>query len=185
VGRVTVEQTIPHLRTFVEEGGTILAIGSSTNLGHHFGLPITSALVEMTPAGERPLPSDRFFVPGSLLAATVDTTNPLAGGVPGTVDVMVSRSPAFRLRPDAASRGVRAVAWFAGPETLRSGWAWGQHHLDGAVAIVDATVGKGKLFLFGPEVTFRGQPHATFKLFFNGIYYGSARPATLTRAGRD
>jgi len=31
-------------------------------------------------------------------------------------------------------------------------------------------VGKGQLFLFGPELTFRGQPHGTFKFLFNGIY---------------
>jgi len=35
-------------------------------------------------------------------------------------------------------------------------------------------VGKGKLYLFGPEVTFRAQPHGTFKFLFNGIYAGSA-----------
>jgi hypothetical protein len=31
-------------------------------------------------------------------------------------------------------------------------------------------MGKGHLFLFGPEITFRGQPHGTFKFLFNGIY---------------
>jgi hypothetical protein len=31
-------------------------------------------------------------------------------------------------------------------------------------------VGKGSLFLFGPEITFRAQPHGTFKFLFNGIY---------------
>ena len=28
--------------------------------------------------------------------------------------------------------------------------------------------------LFGNEVNWRGQPHGTFKLLFNGVYYGSA-----------
>ncbi len=45
--------------------------------------------------------------------------------------------------------------------------------------MIEAPVGKGKLFLYGPEVTFRAQPHGTFKLFFNGICYGPARPARL------
>ena len=35
---------------------------------------------------------------------------------------------------------------------------------------IDAPVGKGRLFLFTPEITFRGQPHGTFKFLFNGIY---------------
>jgi hypothetical protein len=55
----------------------------------------------------------------------------------------------------------------------------GQQHLDGRVAVAQASVGEGKVFLMGPEVTFRGEPHATFKFLFNGVLYGSAKPATL------
>ena len=45
--------------------------------------------------------------------------------------------------------------------------------------VLEASVGKGKVFLFGPEVTFRGQPHGTFKFVFNGIYLGTATAVTL------
>ena len=31
------------------------------------------------------------------------------------------------------------------------------------------------MLLFGPEITFRAQPHGTFKFLFNGILYGTAR----------
>jgi hypothetical protein len=40
--------------------------------------------------------------------------------------------------------------------------------------VLEARVGRGKLFLFCPEITFRAQPHGTFKFLFNGIYYGAA-----------
>jgi hypothetical protein len=46
--------------------------------------------------------------------------------------------------------------------------------LKDGVAAVEAKVGNGMLFLFGPEITNRGQPHGTFKFLFNGIYYGAA-----------
>jgi len=75
----------------------------------------------------------------------------------------------FRLGPDAASRGVTPIAWFDSPAPLRSGWAWGQHYLDGGVAIAEARVGKGRLLLCGPEITFRAQPHGTFKFLFNAL----------------
>jgi hypothetical protein len=39
---------------------------------------------------------------------------------------------------------------------------------------VDAQLGKGRVVLFGPDVTFRGQSHGTFKFLFNAIYYGKA-----------
>ena len=144
------------------------------------GLPVRDALTERASDGsEHSLPRDKFYVPGSVLRATVDPTNPLAYGFTGTVDVFFDNDPVFKLAPDAAGKGISPVAWFSGTEPLRSGWASGQHHLEGGIAIAEATVGEGKLFLLGPEVTFRAQPHGTFKFLFNGIYYGSAKPASL------
>jgi hypothetical protein len=31
----------------------------------------------------------------------------------------------------------------------------------------------------GPEVTFRGEPHATFKFLFNGLFYGNAQASAV------
>src|SRR2546430_14361363 len=95
--------------------------------------------------------------------------------------VFYGESPAFRLQPEAALKGVKPVAWYDSTTPLRSGWAWGQQYLDQAVSIIDAPVGKGRVVLFGNEVNWRAQPHGTFKLLFNGIYYGSA---TSTPGGR-
>jgi hypothetical protein len=102
----------------------------------------------------------------------VDTKHPLAYGMPAEADVLFNNSPAFRLARNAAEKGVRAVAWYDTKAPLRSGWAWGQQRLEGAAAVVEARVGKGRLVLFGPEIVFRGQSHGTFKFLFNGIYYG-------------
>ncbi len=45
--------------------------------------------------------------------------------------------------------------------------------------MLEAAVGKGKLFMFGPLIAFRAHPHGTFKFLFNGIYYGNAVPVKL------
>jgi hypothetical protein len=174
LGRVTVAKTVPELKKFAENGGTILTIGSSTSLGHHLGLPVRDALVETVNGTTRSLPREKYYIPGSILEVRVDNTNPLAYGMDERAMVMFDESPAFRLQPQAALSGVKPVAWFDSPTPLRSGWAWGQQYLDQAVAIVDAAVGKGRVVLYGPEVLWRAQPHGTFKLFFNGIYYGAA-----------
>jgi len=50
----------------------------------------------------------------------------------------------------------------------------GQQYLDGGKMAAEASLGQGKLVLISLEATFRGTPHATFKLLFNGLYYGSA-----------
>ncbi|MDR1332148.1 MAG: hypothetical protein LBK07_08600, partial [Tannerella sp.] len=43
VGNITADKTIPQLRRFAEDGGTLIAIGSSTALAYHFGLPVADA----------------------------------------------------------------------------------------------------------------------------------------------
>jgi Zinc carboxypeptidase len=175
LGSVTMGKTVPAIKNFLESGGTVLTIGSSTNLGYHAGLPIANALMEKTGEGsEQPLSREQYYVPGSVLQVSVDNTNPLAYGMPDKIDVFFDNSPVFRLKPEAALRGVNPVAWFDSDKPLRSGWAWGQKYLQDGVAVIDAAVGKGRLFLFGPEIAFRAQPHGTFKFLFNGIYYGRA-----------
>jgi hypothetical protein len=180
LGRVTAEKTIPVLRQFVEAGGTILALDSATVLADHFGLPLANALVEKGPDGaDVPLRSEKFYIPGSILRARVDVTDPLAHGLADTVDVFFDNTPAWTLEPDAELRGVRPVAWFDEGPLLRSGWAWGESYLHRSVQVAEAAVGQGKLFLYGPEIAFRGQPHGTFKLLFNGIFYGPAKTVVL------
>ncbi len=175
LGAVTLAKTVPQLSQFLQEGGSILVLGSSTSLGFHLGLPVADALIEKLPEGtERPLPREKYYIPGSILQARVDTTNPLAYGMKDKTDFYFNNSPVFNLHPEAAFKEVHAVAWFDTPTPLRSGWAWGQNYLHKTVAVVEARVGQGWLFLFGPEILFRGQPHGTFKLLFNGILRGKA-----------
>ena len=186
VGTITGAKTIPQLKQFVEEGGTIVAIGSATNIAYRLGLPVVNHMVERTASGAvRPLPADKYFVPGALVTATVDNSNPLAYGMPDKVDVFFNRSNTFRLAPDAAARGAKAVAWYDSEQPVHSGWGWGQSYIQGGVGVVETSLGKGHVFLFGPEITFRAEPHGTFPFLFNGIYYGGAQSVPLAGAGRS
>jgi len=176
-GRITEGATVPRIKEFVEAGGTVVAIGTSSTMGSLLGVPVKDHLVEIGQDGkEVPLPTDKFYIPGSLLRATVNNADPLAYGMPATVDVVFDSSPVFDLLPEAALKGVRPVAWFSGTDVLDSGWAWGEAYLDGGVAAVAAEVGAGHVALLGPKVAFRAQPHATFKLLFNGLLFGAAQP---------
>ena len=179
-GRISLDKTMPQLKRFVESGGSIVTIGSSTGIAESLGLPVKNYLTEKGPDGrDRQLPREKFYIPGSLLKANIDNTNPLAYGMPSQVDVFYDNSPVFRLEPNAELKKTSAVAWFTGSETLDSGWAWGQQYLDGGTAVAEASVGEGHVVMLGPEVAFRAQPHATFKLLFNGLYYGSAKEAPI------
>ncbi|UCG89383.1 MAG: peptidase [Gemmatimonadota bacterium] len=176
VGRVTADVTVPQLRAFLEDGGTIITIGTSANLATHLDLPIGNHLVD---ENGRPLRMEDYFIPGSLLEARVDNTRPIAYGMGDRAMVTFRRSPVFRLEDGAEAQGVRRVAWYDSDTPLRSGWAWGQEHVQRGLAAIEADVGEGKLYIFGPEVLFRGQPHGTFKFVFNGIYLATARSANV------
>ncbi|WP_229310631.1 M14 family metallopeptidase [Larkinella arboricola] len=172
LGRITAEKSIPELKKFLEAGGNIVTIGSSTNLAYHLGLPVRNALIEMAGNGmERPLPNEKYYIPGSILRVSLDSAQQATWGLPQQTDVYFDANPVFRLAPDAVSRGlVKPLAWFATDKPLRSGWAWGQAYLQDGVAAFMAPVGSGKLYAFGPEITFRAQAHGTFKLLFNQLY---------------
>jgi hypothetical protein len=163
-----------NLKKFVNEGGLVVAAGSSSRtVGTVFGLPVTNYMIDREP-GEQDtqLSSDKYYVPGSVLRVAVDSTASAAFGSQGHIDVFFDNSPVFRLNPDAQMKGVKPVMWFDTRTPLRSGWAWGQNYLEGGVAAVEAKVGQGRVYMFGPEITFRAQPHGTFKFLFNGIYGG-------------
>jgi hypothetical protein len=169
-GRITVEKTVPQLKTFLEAGGTVITVGTSANLAYDLNLPVHNALTDNVNGNEVPFPGDKFYIPGTILRASIDTKQPANYGMEDQVDVMFDSSPAFKLDADAAEKGVKPLMWFSTDKPLRSGWAWGQQYLKDDVAAFSAQVGAGMLYSFGPEITFRGQPHGTFKLLFNELY---------------
>jgi len=178
LGKITVDKSIPELKKFMEAGGKVICIGSGTNLAYHLGLPVKNALTEIGPNGnERTIPSDKYYVPGSILRVKVDSTVQATWGARSVADVYFENSPVFKLAPEAVAQGkVRPLAWFGEEAPLRSGWAWGQQYLKGGVAAFEATIGKGSLVCYGPEITFRGQSHGTFRFLFNQLT--STSPAT-------
>lgn len=170
VGSVSVETTVPAILEFIEAGGTAVAVGSSTSLGMHAGLPIADYMVDET--GEH-LSSEEYYTPGSVHRVKVEPVSPVTHGLGEHVNIMHSHSPVFRVDQNATN--VKILAWYDSEHPLLSGWAWGQEKLEGGASMLEADLGQGKLFLFGPKITFRGQSHGTFPLLFNGIYYGTAQ----------
>ena len=170
LGSLTAETSTPALREFIENGGAVVAVGTSTRLGQQLGLPLTSFLVDEDGNG---LSRDDYFTPGSIHDIRVEHGSPITHGMGERAHVLHSHSPVYQIGEGAAN--VRRIAWYDSPEPLVSGWAWGQQHLEGGTSMIEADIGAGKLFLFGPKITFRSQPHGTFPLLFNGIHYGAAK----------
>ena len=166
LGRVTAETTLPQIKTFMENGGTVVAIGTSaTNLAAFLKLPVEDHLTE----NGRPLPQEKFYTPGSVLAARFDTSDPITLGMDDLTNVFFDDSPVYRLGTGAEAAGVKRLGWFDTKTPLRSGWSWGEGYLENGVVAFEAAVEKGRAVFFGPEILKRAQPHGTFKLLFNSI----------------
>lgn len=171
MGSITADKSVPQLKRFLEAGGKIVTIGTSANLAYHLGLPVKNALTEIGNNGqERSIPNDKYYVPGSVLRVNMDSTQSATWGMSNQADVYFDNSPVFKLAPEAVVQGkVKPLMWFGEENPLRSGWVWGANYLKGGVLAFEAPLGKGKLYAFTPEITFRAQAQGTFKLLFNEL----------------
>jgi hypothetical protein len=174
---LTGEKSLPALRAFVEQGGTLIALGGECDkVVRHFDLPVkvgTHVEDAQSDDGERRTRHDEFYVPGSLLALEVDVSHPLARGCSREVAAMVTGSSVL-LEVTDPHAPIDVVARYRTMDPLLSGWAIGEQHLVGKAAVLCAHVGKGRVLLYGADVTYRGQPLGTCKLFFQGVWTAAA-----------
>ena len=167
------EEGIEALKKFVEGGGTLIALDTATELPiEKFGLPIINAVDG--------LPSKEFYCPGSTLRMNFNISHPVAYGMQKKALGLFWFSPAFVVRPVHNNELYQVVAGYPdGGDLLRSGWLIGGDKLHGKASVIEASLGDGKVILFGMRPQHRAQTHGTFKLLFNSIYYGAAEHTKL------
>ncbi|MDZ7343282.1 MAG: M14 family metallopeptidase [candidate division KSB1 bacterium] len=156
---------IHQLRTFVEAGGTLIALDSATELPiRHFWIQARNMIDG--------LPRQKFNAPGSVLRVVADTQHPLTYGAWREEMVFVDNSPAFQLEEG------KGILTFPATNLLVSGWLQGEEHLAGHHALAEVPMGAGRILLFGFRPQFRGQARATYKFLFNALFYAAAQPLT-------
>jgi hypothetical protein len=154
------------LREFVEQGGTLVCLNRASSFAiDQLHLPVRDVVDRVS--------QKEFFVPGSILSIELDTASPLAKGMPRESIAWVEDSPVFEVvqagNPLPAAN-VRVVARYpADRNPLLSGWLLGEKRIRGKAALVEVTLGKGRVILFGFRPQYRGQSLATYPLFFNAI----------------
>ena len=162
------------LKAFVQNGGTLVALDESTDFARAaFDLPLRDVTRD---AG------DRFFCPGSLLRLDLDLSQPLAYGMSAHSAAFFAFSSAFEPaaagQPPsdgqgggaAASGGLLTIARYGSRDVLLSGWLEGEAVIASQAAVVQASVGQGRVVLIGFPAQHRAQSHATFRLLFNAIF---------------
>jgi len=166
------------LRDFVEQGGTLICLNRASDFAiEQFKLPLRDVVDG--------LPRTDFYVPGSILRIELDTSDPIAGGMPKESIAWVENSPVFEISgtggspvsaagQDTAGRlpapRVKVIAWYPrDKDPLLSGWLLGGDRIKGKAALVEVGLGKGRIILFGFRPQYRGRSLATYPLFFNAI----------------
>ena len=172
---------VANLSDYVKNGGRLITFDKASDLAiEQFGLPIRNVT--------KGISNDKFFIPGSLIRATVDTKHPLADGMQEEIAASFSRSRAFDIvKPSYRGEGgveeiekapepnVDIIVKFAEKDLLLSGWANGEEkYLKNKAAMMRAPYGKGDVVLFSFRPQFRGQPRGTYKLIFNAILQAAA-----------
>ncbi len=153
------------LRTFVENGGTLLAFSAACDyVIENFNVPVRNALARV--------PASEFSVPGSLVRVHV-AEHPVTAGLPSEMAIYIDRGVVF----DTTVPGNEMQRWvlMSYPEDPRdillSGWINGADHLTRKAAAVAMTYGKGRIVLYGFHPQHRGQTHATFPMLVNAIWW--------------
>ncbi|MDQ3062085.1 MAG: hypothetical protein M3R14_04380, partial [Acidobacteriota bacterium] len=157
---------VANLRKFVEAGGTLVFLNRASNFAiEQFNLPVKDVTIGLN--------KKDFYIPGSILRTELDTAHPIAKGMPKESIAWFEDSPAFEIQTDplALTNNFKIIARYPSnpKDILLSGWALGAEKLAGKAALVEFTIGKGKIVLFGFRPQYRGQSLATFPLLFNAI----------------
>ncbi len=157
LGEVGVEA----VKDFVDGGGRVITVGRATD----FAISAFDLAAANRVEG---LESSDFYIPGSILTVTYDPNHPIAATMPieGAAWYWGS-SRAFSV----SDGSIDVVARYGTGNPLLSGWALGSEWISGQPAILEATVGRGSVVLFGFPPNYRGQTIATWPLLFNAMMY--------------
>lgn len=156
------EKGVQALQTYVQNGGTLVALNQSTAFAiNQFDLPVKSTVKD--------LKNTDFFVGGSLLKITTNQNHPVMAGMPKQAAVFFSRSPVFKTL--SGFEGDVLATYPAQDSLLLSGYLMGAKYLKGNAAALDAHYGNGHIILIGFRPQWRGQTFGTFRILFNALLF--------------
>ena len=150
------------LKDFVENGGTLIALGGATNFAiDKFELNVRNVVDGID--------HKEFYCPGSTLKVTIDNSHPLAYGMPSKGLALFWENSAFEITPSRGNDRYETIVRYIDRDILQSGWLIGEKHLANKAAMVSAKLGDGSVVLIGFRTQHRAQTHGTFKLLFNAL----------------
>lgn len=173
------KETVDGLKQWVRDGGVLITSGRATSWAISQKVISENFIAEspeLISSGSRFNYEERDdrrranSIPGIILEADIDPSNPIAFGVSGRRQLFIKQSSNF-LSP--AKNPYGTVAQFT-EDPLVAGFVNDQNldRIRGTAAILVSGEGRGKVILFSENPTFRSYWHTTSRLFINSILFG-------------
>jgi len=177
------EDTIANLKEWVRDGGTLITTGNASSWVVNREI-VSEKLLEADGEAESKEETaitrfnyeereDRLRadgIPGIILEADIDTSNPVAFGLDGRRQLIMKRN-SHRFK--ASSNPYATVAFYT-ENPLVGGFVKDENleKIKNTAAILVAEEGSGNVILFSETPTFRSYWHTTSRLFMNAILFG-------------
>jgi hypothetical protein len=155
---------VDNLKRFVAAGGTLVALGASSDLLiDRFQLPVRDLKAGLS--------REQHSAPGAIVRIDVDASQPIGFGVANHAYGFYDNSPFFSMVDGSPpDKTVSVIVRYPSERVLASGWIKGEELMAGRAAVVSVEMNPGRIVLFGLRPQHRAQTHATFPLLFNALY---------------
>ncbi len=164
------------LRDWVREGGLLIAFqGAVRNL---IAMQVIDEQLRDAPKTTTQVPYNQVEsahrareIPGSIFEAQLDSTHPLASGLPSKLPVF--RDSTLFIEP-SKTPGANVAVY--GQEPLLSGYVATEPltQVAGSAAVIARKAGRGHVVLFADDPNFRAFWYGTSQLFYNAVFFGQA-----------
>ncbi len=163
---------VVEFQKFVESGGTLVTLGTSSLFPPEFGL---------TPTIDTTTPVGKFYAPGPIVDADIlRPEDPIFYGYTDkTIPVRYANGPLFRMSAKMDKDDV-LMRFPGGEKSVLSGLFNGADDIKGRAAIVVTSEGKGEVVMFATNPIWRWQNMGEYRMMFNTLMnYKNLAPPPL------
>lgn len=171
---------INQIKQWVRQGGTLVALGPSTELLTDENVGLLATKTEFREQEEKSESGDKETaktrpdnIPGAILRIKLDNTHWLAFGYSEESQILVESNRVFT--PLAIADGTNVGLYHADPEKVMvSGFAWEESlkQISGKACLMHQPSGSGNVVAFSEDPNFRAFQDGANLLFLNAVFFG-------------